>query len=814
MKPILKRLVLKPLIKSLSLTQRSLAPLSLTHRVYRQSEQGSAYRYQQATLAKLIVLLATMVIFITGSAAYAQQTKPRMLIEEIMVTARKIEENLQDTPVAVSAFTQQAMERRMIFSTEDLGRVTPNLQFKSYAPLSGNSSAAQVFIRGIGQSDASGGVDPGVGMYIDGVYMGRSVGGVMDFRDIANVQVLRGPQGTLFGRNTIGGAVLLTTTKPGDEFGGKVKAGIGEDGLKEFFGAVDLPFTDTLAARVSYGTREQDGYVERIYDGVDLGNEDSYTINGSLHWDVTEDMSIVLRADFTEEDENGSPFVFSAINENAAFPAYQSVNAGCPGATFPPPSVPSGVIDQRCANNATWDLGEYKNGGNTKAESHLENEGVSLAVDWSATDWLALKYIAADRSLEWFGSRDADNTFLTILSTQYDSEAEQTSHELQGLFNWDNLNGVVGVFYFDESVHDFLLVPFGPPGPPAGIVPVDYQDARLENESVAYFTNWTLELTAQWSVSAGARYTEEDKTMRIIAASAGVVPLPVPEDLSFPVPAEPYNVPYGPHDIDFDATTYSLSTQYRINDSVMVYLSWSEGFKSGGFNQRYNAPPPGGEPVPFDSEEATTFELGFKADIGSSWRVNGALFTTDYDSMQLTYRAGIVPILFNAGESSIDGAELEFTFAPSAEFILEGSIGYLDDSVDSVDDIPGTTASLGPENDLPFTPEITANLGAAYTIDLDKLILTPRLDIAYTGQQYFDAANTEQVAQSQGETVANFSLRLADVDEVWNVVAGVENLTDETYSVAGNSSLSTGSGYAEVIYSRPRYYYLSATYNF
>lgn len=751
-------------------------------------------------------------ISMSGALAHAQTPAP--LIEEIVVTARKVEENLQDTPVAVSAFTEEAMERRMLFSTGDLGRVTPNLQFKSYGPLSGNSSAAQIYIRGIGQSDASGGVDPGVGLYIDGVYMGRSVGGVMDFRDIANVQVLRGPQGTLFGRNTIGGAVLLTTAKPGDEFGGKIKVGMGEDGLKELFGAVDLPFSDSMAARISYGSRKRDGYVDRIFDGEDLGNEDTYTVNGALHWDVIEDVGVVLRADYTEEDENGSPFVFAAINENAAFPAYQSRNAGCPGATFPPPSVPAGIVDQRCANNATWNLGPYTNGGNTKAESNLKNDGFSLTVDWSITNALSLKYIGADRTLKWFGSRDADNTFLTILSTQYDSKADQSSHELQALFNNDGFNGVVGVFFFDEKVHDFLLVPFGPPGPPAGIVPVDYQDARLENESIAYFTNWSMHLTDAWSVSAGARYTQEDKTMKLIATSAGTVPLPVPDDLSFDVPSPPYNVPYGPHKQDFDATTFSLGSQYRFNDNIMAYLSWSEGFKSGGFNQRYNDVPPGGEPIPFDSEEATTIELGVKSDIGDSWRVNGALFSTKYKNMQLTYRVGIVPILFNAGESSINGAELEFTFAPNAEFILEGSIGYLDDSIDSVSDIPGAEATLGPDNDLPFTPEITANLGTGYTFDVGSVLLTPRLDVAYVASQYFDAANTDVVAQTDGETMTNFSLRLADIEDSWNVVAGVENLTDETYPIAGNSSLSTSSGYAEIIYTRPRSYYLSGTLNF
>jgi iron complex outermembrane receptor protein len=760
-------------------------------------------------------LAAAFSTLFTANSIIAQEGS---LLEEVVVTARKVEENLQETPVAVSAFTEQAIERRMLMTTEDLGRVTPNLQFKSHAPLSGNGSAAQVFIRGVGQSDASGGVDPGVGIYIDDVYMGRSVGGVMGFRDIANVQVLRGPQGTLFGRNTIGGAVLLSTRTPGDEFAGSVKISMGDDSLREIFGAVDLPFSDQVAARISYGARERDGYVERRFDGIDLGNEDTYTLNGSLHVDVNDSLNIVLRGDYTEEDENGSPFVFAAINENAAFPAYQSVNAGCPGATFPPPSVPTGVNDVRCANNETWNLGPFTNGGTTKAESTVENKGFSLTTNWEVNDSISLKYIVADRTLKWSGSRDADNTALPILSTQYESEAEQTSHELQMIIEGERYSGVTGIFFFDEKVDDFLLVPFGPPGPPAGIVPVDYQRAILDNESVAFFTNWTFDITDTLSISAGARRTEEDKTMEVIAASAGVTPVPIPEPLVFAEPTTNLNVPRGPHDNSFNEDTFSLSFQWAVSDTINTYFSWSEGFKSGGFNQRYNVPA-GGTPftdvVQFLPEFVTSYEIGVKADLSDSLRLNAAIFNSDYEDMQLTYRVGIVPLLFNAGKASIDGLEIELSYSPNANFIIEGSLGYLDDKVESVSVIPGASTTFGPGSDLPFTPDISANVSSSYRFNLgDNWGLTPRLEVAYTSEQYFDTANTNEVAQSNAETITNFSLRLDDNDDTWNVVLGVENLTDELYPVAGNSSLSTGSGYAEIVYTRPRNYYLSASYNF
>ncbi|MGQ9427355.1 TonB-dependent receptor [Gilvimarinus sp. F26214L] len=760
----------------------------------------------------------------TAIAIAGQAQAQTSVLEEIVVTARKVEENLQETPVAVSAFTGEALARRQINSTDDLDAITPNLQFTSYSPLSGSSSAAQVFIRGIGQSDSSGGVDPGVGLYIDDVYMGRSVGGVMDFRDIANVQVLRGPQGTLFGRNTIGGAVLLSTRAPGNEFGGSVRVGMGDDNLREFFGALDLPVNESVAARMSLGARKRDGYVERIHDGLDLGNEDSYTFNGSVHMDLSETLSLIVRGDYSEEDENGSPFVFAAINENAAFPAYQSVNAGCPGATFPPPAVPTGIVDSRCANDATWNLGKYKNGGTTQAESTLENWGLSATLEWELSDALTFKSITAQRELDWLGARDADNTPFVILSTIYESAQEQFSQEFQFLLSGATFDAVMGLFYFDEEVDDLLRVPFGPPGPPAGLFPVDYQRAVLNNENWAAFTQWTFDLTDRLSLSTGVRYTDETKEMGLTSWTAPVVPQPVTPLPTLGTPpdsvADGLLIHPGPYEEDFSKTTGSLSLNFDLSETAMVYLSWSQGFKSGGFNQRYNGATDDNLPTSFDSEEADSIEVGFKSDLTDNLRLNGALFTTDYENMQLTYRAGIVPLLFNAGESSISGAELELTYIAPNELIVEGSLGYLDDEIKeiatidfSIDGSPAS-ATLGPDNDLPFTPDLQASLSVSKRFSLaGNLVLTPHLNWSWQDAYYFDTGNTEEVA-TDAESMVNLSFRLGDDAEIWNVVLGVENATDNQYPIAGNAALTSSSGYAEAIYTRPRNYYLSATYNF
>src|SRR5690606_34711490 len=209
------------------------------------------------------------------AAAQDAATDPVAAVEEtdggnaILVTARRREESLQDTPIAISAFSAETLEQRQIVQTSDLERITPSLQFKPAGQLSGNTAASVVFIRGIGQLDPTAAVDPGVGVYIDEVYVGRSVGGTLEFGDIASVEVLRGPQGTLFGRNTIGGAILVRTREPEiGEFSGRARVRAGSDNLFEGFAALNIPLANTAAARVSGGLRKRDGYVVRTFDGL------------------------------------------------------------------------------------------------------------------------------------------------------------------------------------------------------------------------------------------------------------------------------------------------------------------------------------------------------------------------------------------------------------------------------------------------------------------------------------------------------------------------------------------------------------------
>jgi iron complex outermembrane recepter protein len=718
-------------------------------------------------------------------------------LETVTVTARKRAENLQDTPISIAAFSGESLERRQIFSTEDLDQITPNLQFATIAPLSGNNSAAQVFIRGIGQTDATAGVDPGVGIYIDDVYMGSAVGGAMDFRDIASVQILRGPQGTLFGRNTIGGALLLTTVDPGDEFGGSVRVGVGTDQLIEGFAAVDLPVSDTLKTRWTAGKRNRDGYVTRPFDGVDLGDVDSYSLSGKALWTPTDDLTFSFKVDYTKADEHGTPLVFAAINETAAFPRAVSFAAGCAGMTSVASPVPM-IDDPRCANDF-WNDGAYAANGTLPLQSTLENWGVALIGEWAFIEALSFKSITSYRELDWTGNRDADNTPFPILHTLYDSHGDQLSQELQALVKAGKLTGVFGLFYFDQSTDDILRVTLSPPPAPQGTV--DSNDNLIDNQNWAAFTQWTYQLTDALSFTGGVRYTSETKAS-------------TPFQFNFSNPSVLY-VPNRKFERDFSATTGSASVQYRWNPTVMTYLSWTQGFKSGGFNSRFNGVVPGGAPPAFDPEKADSLELGAKLDISNQLRINAALFSTSYDDLQFTYRIGTAPFLFNAGEASIDGLDLELEYAPTAALLVSTGFGYLDASIDSVSTIVGATTSVTTHSELPYTPEFQGNASAAYIVPMGaRLTVTPRLEVVYTASQFFDAGNTVEIAQNDSITLLNFGLTVESDSGGWRLAAGLNNITDELYPIAGNSSLTTSSGYAEIAYNRGREAFLSLTKRF
>ncbi|RYD66988.1 MAG: TonB-dependent receptor [Sphingomonadales bacterium] len=774
---------------------------------------------------------------LTAVPAFAQDVPAEAVADasddgEIVVSARRREERLQDTPVAISAFSAEMLEERQIQQTQDLERITPSLQFKPAGQLSGNTASSVVFIRGVGQVDPTAAVDPGVGVYLDEVYLGRAVGGAIDFGDIAGVEVLRGPQGTLFGRNTIGGAILVRTRQPElGELSGKARFRAGGDNLLEGFAAVNLPLGDTLAARVSGGFRKRDGYVIRAADGLDLGNENRYSLAASVKWEPSSEFDLLVRADYSKQDENGAPFVFAGINEQAPVAAIASVAAGCPGATIPfaplapgnprfgAPNVPM-VNDVRCANDFQA-RGDFVNGGTAPVQSNSQVWGLAGTANIHLSEVTTVKLISAYRETDSRGVRDGDNTPLLLITTDVAAQSAQFSQEVQLQLDFGSVNAILGGYFFSETTSERATVPLAfPPSPPVitsllagGPGSRDLQVSRLKTDSVAIFGEVSWKPVTNLEISGGLRYTSDRKnyqgTVLNLFPSTQPDPNPLPTlATSQGGPLFIFNTPFQQ---DFAALTGSASLQYRWNDAISTYASYSRSFKSGGFNTRYNAAPAGNLPVPFAEESVTSYEIGAKTNIGRL-RLNFAAFEAKYDDIQLIFRQGVVPLLFNAGEASIRGLEVEASYRSPWGLTFDGGLSVLDDKIKNVTPVPGATATVTPADDLPFTPDIQANFGISYAIQLGgDATLTPRVDGSYTSKITFITGSIPQIEEN-GYFAGNASLTLKLGNGI-EVSGGVTNVLDSRYLIQGNASLAT-LGYAERMFARPRSWYVQVGASF
>jgi iron complex outermembrane receptor protein len=671
-----------------------------------------------------------------------------------------------------------------------------------------------------------------VGVYVDEVYVGRAVGSTIEFGDIGSVEVLRGPQGTLFGRNTIGGAILVRTREPEfGEFSGRARARAGSDDLIEGFAALNFPFGDSAAARVSGGFRKRDGYVIRAFDGLDLGNEDVFTLNGAFRWEPTPEVEISLRADYTDRDENGAPFTFAGINENAPVAAIVSVAAGCPGARIPfapiapgdprfgPPSVPL-IDDPRCANDFQA-RGNFVNGGTAAVTSSSKIWGMSGTVRLDLSDSLTLKTITAYRSTESRGIRDADNTPFVMITTDVGGDSDQLSQELQLQYERGIVSAIVGGYFFKEETFERATVPLAfPPSPPVissllagGPGSRDLQLSNLDTRSVAGFGEVSIEPLDGLELTGGLRYTWDEKTYQ--GTVMNLFPATQPDPNPLPTRAIPQGGPLfiysHPYQDTFSHLTGSASVRYEFTDWLNGYASYATSFKSGGFNTRYNAPPPGNVPVGFDEETVESFELGAKMGFGDA-TLNLAAFRANYDDIQLIFRQGVVPLLFNAGKARIQGFEAEFGYHPRGGFSFDAGMSILDDDIRSITPVPGASATVAPGDDLPLTPGFQGNFAVGYEIPLsDGFTLTPRFDGSYQSKVVFITGSVPEI-EEDGYFVANASIELG-INDRWSVTAGVINLFDEEYLIQGNASLAT-LGYAERIFARPQNWYVQLSAEF
>ena len=356
------------------------------------------------------------------------------LLEEVVVTARKRDEGLQDAPLSVAAFSGDSLEARGFTNIAEVGGITPNLTYQNNPAIAGSSSVATVYIRGVGQRDFLGTIDNGVGFYIDDVYISRTVGATVDLLDVERIEVLRGPQGTLFGRNKVGGAISLDSINPTDDVGGYMSGTIGTDGLYKVRGSINVPLSDTVLANFSGMKGKQDGYVDRPAGG-DLGDDDVTAFRGKLLWSASDTLEVSLGFDYSSEDENGPAFLLIDVDEvgqfGTSFPGfYNNITQGdtCGyGAVGPFSPNPICYNDQYVSED---------NLGTAPTYSTTDVWGTNLSVKWDISDSLTLKSITGYRDLDAVFARDADASPLTIVHFFDDFQSEHFSQEFELLGNF------------------------------------------------------------------------------------------------------------------------------------------------------------------------------------------------------------------------------------------------------------------------------------------------------------------------------------------------------------------------------------------
>ncbi len=749
--------------------------------------------------SKISACTLAIVMGLSGSSAAISAPDNKWVMEEITVTARKREEGLSETPLSVSAFTAEELDYRGVTNISEISAFTPNLVFQNNPSFGGASNAAAIYIRGIGQKEFLPTTEPGVGLYLDGVYIARSVGALLDLVDIKRVEVLRGPQGTLFGRNTIGGAISITTKEPHQESDGRLELAYGTDNYTNLRGSANFALTDNLFASVNLAAVQQDGYVERT-DGTDLGNDDTVVGRIALRWLATENLEVNFTADATRDRENGPALNLTGINlgnpvdpDTPPFAVLNNIGAniaaGGPPVPCATPDAPLNLAVPGCYDNR-YLASNGDNQGTAPAFSDTDIRGTNLTLAWQINEYTSLKSITAYRDLESDFGRDGDHSPLTISEfidlmdqDQFTQELQLTGSALDSRLQW-----IAGSYYFAESGNNINLLNFTASRFRSG--------GKFDNESWAFYTQASYDITENLSLTAGLRYTDETKQFlpdQIIFenkfAGTGTA-----LDAPF-LQAGSRILPFLRKEIELTETSPLINLSYNFDIPLMIYGSYSEGFKSGGFSQRVFPPivapftAPAGTPdidlIPtFDPEFVQVFELGFKwSGFNNRLKINGATFHTKYNDLQIQVFTSVAPVTKNAASAEIDGFELELKALSNSGWFAEFSVGYVDAGYTSIDE---ATTFVNRSNAFERISDwsVSSALSKDFYLEVDGQITT-RIDWSYHSSFFNDTFNTPEISQSDGYEVINANVTWLDASQTWSINLGVNNLLANDYLITG-----------------------------
>ncbi len=817
-------------------------------------------KYNQPAMRLRLVattLLAgpVLAIFPTSGANAQDIAKPVASegVGEIVVTAQKRSENLQKVPIAISALGSAALEQKGITSVGQIGGFVPNIDIKNTVSFAGSSQILVATIRGIGQNDFAFNLEPGVGVYIDGVYYARSLGAVVDLLDLQRIEVLKGPQGDLFGRNTIGGALNIVTRDPDKKSRYQIDAITGRFSRTDVRGSVDVPLiADKLLSQFSFAFKKRDGYQQRIPfpgqagtisdqglfqkvgtpGGSDTqGGENAFNARGKLKWTASSDLNFLLSADYTRVRQEARPstllFTKAGPNDGTVASAYNGcIFGGAPAFICSARGVVHtsyfGVNVDANPNNNRLPVSDAFVTGNIDTSyargsnfDNLTSWGLSLVANLKLSPNASLKSITAYRNLDsTFGSEIAA-TPIILNDASFAMKQEQVSQELQ--LNHDNfggrLKGTLGLYYFQETGSLLDTPVFA-----EGLIQI-YGPNFFKNRAYAAFAHEHFDVTDKLGLTFGARYTKENKQFQgdqqdlnafWARAGAGIDPNVVK---SLPLPFLPNQndltrlYPFGVNHLSFNNLSFKAGAEYKFDRAIMAYYSFSQGFKSGGWTTRLLKPETiTASDLTFRPEKANTHELGLKSELfDRHLRLNLAAFTTAYTDIQITQIVGISPVFRNAGEATLKGFEAEAQ-AKLGALSLNAGLGYLDAHYTKL--APGVTIPV--TNKLVNAPEWSASFGANYRYQMTNggaFIING--DYNYKSSVSPDAENSPYL-KSGNVGLLNASVGYTSIDDKWGLTFGATNLTDKRYVVGGyDQSGANAIGYVGVSYSAPRQWYLT-----
>ena len=755
----------------------------------------------RTVLANRALLLAGAAIFCVPTSALAQDQQPpenqastaaspatpeaSADDEAIVVTARRTEENVQRVPGAITAFSEKSLDRIQATDTTGLQGAVPNLNIVQGR---GSSNSTNIFIRGIGQPDALQTFDPAVGVYVDDVYLSRLRGNQLDLLDVERVEVLRGPQGTLYGKNTIGGAIKFVTRKPGQEFRATGSIAVGSYNQFELKGAASGPISDTLAAGFAVMRAKRDGFVEDRNDDREYNNKNTLAGRAAIAYTPSSSLRVDLSADYAHDDAK--------------------LNTGAPLNDIVHLFTPTVIVPlERDPDHYNFTVETTPGLPNSTKMTHW---GLSGTAAYDVNDQLTLKSITAYRKLRTTDYVDIDATAAEVGDVLVDVHQDQFSQEFQLLYTSDRLSGVAGLYYLDEDITshqeafaddlvnlaafrgilpDFLL---GPSNFPTFLRTIDDD---LKTNSYAAYANVSYSVTDALRLSAGLRWTRDEKDyFRTTSTFSSSLLLNS---------VAPFVFDRKDHWSDVSPMA---SIDYQFSPSTMAYLRYSKGFKSGGFNGRANEI---GSSTAYDPETANSYEAGLKTTIARQLRLNVAVFHTGYKDFQARVSElddstlPPTPLLsvLNAGKLRIRGAELEAVWTPTPQLLLDSQIGYLDAEYKEFDDLRFTSFGGSRAFQEPaFAPKWTMRFGGQYIFDLGSSGgITLGGQARYRSRHALSVDNTFTNTDTEIEGLFQKGYWLADARIVWEDAAkhfevGLygNNLFDKLYKTDGQEFSSIG----------------------